>query len=244
MILSRKPFNSESLISHYRRLEQTVAAANHENRYKMARTEGAPGVALTPGCFFVKFRFTTPQQDVLPQTIQSTAFIYHLTSSNGCGNLSPGSVNVSPLATLLPPEPNVYPQSFDFSPRSRNVNHAVSYSCRLFFSLHALSPARVVCFQYLADSFYKTGGWGISATAPSTRRLFTQSLEGGVVQRTGGSTPNLHNFGAPINTFRMNTCKSVSKQRTLTSSRMNTCEKPGGGGAVGRAFDFQLWTVN
>src|SRR5258706_10229348 len=31
----------------------------------------------------------------------------------------------------------------------------------------------------------------------------------------------------------MNTCKSVSKQRTLSSFRMNTCEKTGGGGAPG-----------
>src|SRR5258708_38404529 len=30
--------------------------------------------------------------------------------------------------------------------------------------------------------------------------------------------------------FRMNTCKSVSKQRTLTPFRMNTYEKQGGGG--------------
>jgi hypothetical protein len=144
---------------------------------------GAPGVALTPGSFFVKFRFTTPQQNVLTQTIQSAAFNSHLTNSNGCGNLSPGSVNVSPLATLLHTQPNVYSQSFDLSPHSRNVNHAVSYSCRLFFSLCALFPARVVCFQYLADSFYKNRGWGISATAPSTRCLITQSLEGALSKK-------------------------------------------------------------
>src|SRR6266404_2325151 len=33
-----------------------------------------------------------------------------------------------------------------------------------------------------------------------------------------------------LSTFRINTCKSVSKQRTLTPCRMNTYEKPGGGG--------------
>jgi hypothetical protein len=33
------------------------------------------------------------------------------------------------------------------------------------------------------------------------------------------------------NPCRMNTCKSVSKQRTLTSFRMNTYEKRGGGGS-------------
>ena len=38
-----------------------------------------------------------------------------------------------------------------------------------------------------------------------------------------------------LSTFRMNTCKSVSKQRTLTTFRMNTCAKTGGG--VGQELD-------
>ena len=38
---------------------------------------------------------------------------------------------------------------------------------------------------------------------------------------------------ASTNSFRMNTCKSVSKQRTLTTFRMNTYKKTRGGG--------QLW---
>jgi hypothetical protein len=36
--------------------------------------------------------------------------------------------------------------------------------------------------------------------------------------------------GGTLTTFRINTCKSVSKQTTLTTFRMNTCEKRGGGG--------------
>src|SRR5258708_32209463 len=36
---------------------------------------------------------------------------------------------------------------------------------------------------------------------------------------------------AYVSTFRMNTCKSVSKQKTLTPFRINTCEKPRGRGA-------------
>jgi hypothetical protein len=36
---------------------------------------------------------------------------------------------------------------------------------------------------------------------------------------------------SPLSTFRMNTCKSVSKQRTLSPSRMNTYAKPRGRGA-------------
>src|SRR5260370_23360146 len=35
---------------------------------------------------------------------------------------------------------------------------------------------------------------------------------------------------ATLTTFRINTCKSVSKQRTLTTFRINTCEKQGEGG--------------
>src|SRR5712692_6196151 len=37
-------------------------------------------------------------------------------------------------------------------------------------------------------------------------------------------------FWCIVSSFRMNTCKSVSKQRTLTTFRMNTYEKQGEGG--------------
>src|ERR1700730_5570800 len=40
-----------------------------------------------------------------------------------------------------------------------------------------------------------------------------------------------------LNPFRINTCKSVSKQRTLTTFRMNTYEKPRGGGPLFRGTD-------
>src|SRR5260370_7722289 len=42
---------------------------------------------------------------------------------------------------------------------------------------------------------------------------------------------------ATLTTFRINTCKSVSKQRTLTIVRINACEKQGGGG-------LELYTVS
>jgi hypothetical protein len=60
----------------------------------------------------------------------------------------------------------------------------------------------------------------------------------------------------PLNTFRINTCKSVSKQTTLTSFGINTYEKPGGGGPPcvscdprtpsfpSAAFAFPLSTVD
>src|SRR5258708_38210987 len=37
---------------------------------------------------------------------------------------------------------------------------------------------------------------------------------------------------APLTPFRINTCRSTSKQRTLTPFRMNTYEKQGGEGPV------------
>jgi hypothetical protein len=39
---------------------------------------------------------------------------------------------------------------------------------------------------------------------------------------------------SPLSTFRMNTCKSVSKQRTLSPFRMNTYAKTGGRGPFRR----------
>ncbi len=45
---------------------------------------------------------------------------------------------------------------------------------------------------------------------------------------------------SPLSTFRMNTCKSVSKQRTLSTCRMNTYAKTGGGGPRGSAPIFRI----
>src|SRR6267378_7450337 len=46
------------------------------------------------------------------------------------------------------------------------------------------------------------------------------------------STPAKYPIGATLTAFRINTSKSVSKQRTLTTFAMNTYEKEGGGGRV------------
>jgi hypothetical protein len=171
------------------------------------------------------------------------SLISHLTNSNGCGNLTPGSVNVSPLDTLLLPQPRVYSQPSDFSGQSCNVSHAVSYSCRLFFSLGALFHARFLCFQQLADSFCKTpGGVGYldGASAPgacpdpvgaplppacpelrgkSRRARYPLPLflsPRCATLRRKLTHPLSRRSLSPLSTFRINTCKSVSKQKTLT----------------------------
>jgi hypothetical protein len=81
-------------------------------------------------------------------------------------------------------------------------------------SLCALSSTRFLCFQHLAASFQKTPGWGLP--------------------RFQFQPPTAHypllTTHFPLSTFRMNTCESVSKQRTLTIFRMNTYVKRGEGG--------------
>src|SRR5260370_42402380 len=46
-------------------------------------------------------------------------------------------------------------------------------------------------------------------------------------------------FWCKVSPFRINTCKSVSKQTTLTPFRMNTYEKHGGWGDADSLFPFK-----
>ncbi len=108
----------------------------------------------------------------------------------------------------------------------------------------------VLCFHKLTNPFsrnpflshpYKSPGGVTLQRIPRSSNLcaggLPQSYRGvgarpdpvGVAKKRGGGPSELHNFGAVISPFRINTCKSVSKQRTLTCFRINTCEKTGGG---------------
>src|SRR5712664_4976365 len=49
-----------------------------------------------------------------------------------------------------------------------------------------------------------------------------------------GEEAHFAQFWCNVSPFRMNTYKSVSKQRTLTPFRINTYEKQGGGGPMDR----------
>ncbi len=64
-------------------------------------------------------------------------------------------------------------------------------------------------------SYENTGGWG----TPTLPRLPRAHLAKGCK----------NSETATLTTFRINTCKSVSKQRTLTPLRINTYKKPGRG---------------
>jgi len=169
--------------------------------------------------------------------------ISHLTNSNGCGNLQTKVLLiVSPLGTLLLPQPRVYSQPSDFSGQSRNVCHAVSYSCGLFAALCAVLRARFVCFQQLAASFCKIpGGVGclcdssaysapLHPACPDLRgepRRARYSLPLFLSPRCAAllrelTQPFSRRSPCPLSTFRINTCKNVSKQMTLSPFRINT----------------------
>jgi hypothetical protein len=172
---------------------------------------------------------------------------------------------VSPFRTPLLPQPRVYSQPSDVSGQSRNVSHAISFSCRLFNSLCALFRARFLCFQQLADSFCKIPGagypdpvfglsagvdedsrcrrcfygmpgvWGTSAMPRRTLRLSViifLCLHRPCSPRcfVTLAIPSSPRSPCALSTFRINTCKSVSKQMTLTPFRINTYEKPRGRG--------------
>src|SRR6266478_2192789 len=82
-------------------------------------------------------------------------------------------------------------------------------------------------------------GTPISRLAPGLatepRQLFSVPLPGRslftlfTIQNSSDLSPARQN-ATPVSPFRMNTCKSVSKQRTLTTFRINTYEKRGEGG--------------
>ncbi len=125
------------------------------------------------------------------------------------------------------------------SPNSRPVNR-----------LQPLCPssvAPVLCFQRLAASFPKTPGVGVPLRGdcctevqkcPSVSPL-PATLTHSVSRKSFPCHSYAPKFFSPLatrhsplalTTFRINTCKSVSKQTTLTSFRINTYEKHRGGG--------------
>jgi hypothetical protein len=101
---------------------------------------------------------------------------------------------------------------------------------------------RALCFHTIADSCLPRASKGASSKKPtpspsSKSTLFFQNTRSGVspsdVWTLGGSRrrppPNLHNFSAPINTFRMNTSISVASKRLHPPLESTLMKKPGEG---------------
>src|ERR1700686_3055418 len=99
------------------------------------------------------------------------------------------------------------------------LNPHGSITCTLLNSLASLFAHAFVCFQSFADSFCKTPGVGYPGSNCGIP---------GVDPKIG--SPNLHNFGAPITTFRINTYISVASKQLYLPLESTLMKKQGEGG--------------
>jgi hypothetical protein len=103
-------------------------------------------------------------------------------------------------------------------PPHRFASHASSYTYELLFSQLACFQKHLRCpLVFSSTSEFPMG---------PVRENGSRTREGLARQTKVSTAP-----AAPLSTFRMNTCKSVSKQRTLSPFRMNTYAKTGGRGS-------------
>src|SRR5260370_38332143 len=112
--------------------------------------------------------------------------------------------------------------------RLRNYSRRSSFPCiSLPTPLHP-QKSQTLCNQANPGSFCRTPG---VASPPAASAPSVLSVNSVVNRCSAGMYPR----PAPslrTTTFRINTCKSVSKQRTLSPSRMNTYEKTRGRGGT------------
>src|ERR1700674_73169 len=130
-----------------------------------------------------------------------------------------------PRQLTLPPHPPA------------KLNPSLSHSCKLFFTLLApsfegslegcFSPRvnyhQISNFQVTRRGRFTRCGGTLSR---SERKLRWVAIHHGFLSSEKERRRNC----SSTNCFRINTCKSVSKQMTLTPFRINTYEKQGGGG--------------
>jgi hypothetical protein len=186
--------------------------------------------------------------------------ISHLTNSNGCGNPVPGSADVSTLGTLLFPEPTPYPKFSHFgTPFVFNALRALFLSCASFSRSYRLFSIACALFDK------NTRGWGCltynsvyrSGSVPLCRRLPRPGRGGKaspslclgsassdlhrplLTRKPGNRPPDLHNFGAPITTFRINTCISVASKRLYPPLESTLTKKGGEGEGVSEGGDVR-----
>ena len=135
------------------------------------------------------------------------SLISHLTNSNGYGILQPKVLlTVSPFRSLLPPQPRVSSHLYKLCTRPLATSTVISYCCKLLVAPKKLNSFAIKKIQTL---FAKQPGWAYvcdsSALFPSLPRK-------------------------ALTLFRINTCKSVTKQKTLSTCTINTYAKTGGRG--------------
>ncbi len=158
---------------------------------------------------------------------------------------------MSPFRPSFPPQSDVYPKRPYCRPSLPTTHHPLTH-----FSSRVTGhdESQVTCLHQLAASlaspkkstplhssksslfFGNTRGGGYLFTSP----CWNQQLSG-----TWGSPRSISplvtrhsplpldcgpQFRSPLTPFRINTCKSVTKQMTLSTCTINTYEKTGGGG--------------
>src|SRR5258708_6925801 len=146
--------------------------------------------------------------------------------------VSPTRPSFSPPARVFSQPPLALQPDFYAS----GASSFLSMICRLLI-LGSLFCPRFLCFHQLADSFCKMPGVGYPDPVFGPSEGADEDPRCG--RRTYGAPEVGHtqNAGlASVTTFRINTCKSVSKQMTLTTFRINTYEKRGGGGTDGEGY--------
>jgi hypothetical protein len=126
---------------------------------------------------------------------------------------------VSPCAAHPYKTPGVSPLVHSYSGSSASVPRCLCgkpHSSRKSLRIILL---RTICTPEKVNSF----------AIKEIQTLFAK-CRGGCGYPGGTSAPFYLRSLCALSTFKINTCKSVSKQMTLTPFRMNTCEKTGGGG--------------
>jgi hypothetical protein len=140
-----------------------------------------------------------------------------------CGNTGGGIPSFFSLYSASVPSVSLWqtasvfrfePSTVDYEPSpARKAQKCLSASPLLATLTHSSSRKSFPCHSYANT---RDGG------ASAARNFFVIRS---VSLCLGGKTSSL-------STFRINTCKTVSKQTTSSPFRINTYEKPGGGGAL------------
>jgi hypothetical protein len=210
-------------------------------------TDGSPGrkarrriwvvhtraVRLGPLTFPGSFRVAHPKSRALSPFPSATSnlsldrcstymVIFHM-------NYAPKPRRPSALAST---QPCLFASRSFALPRKTHISKP--FICHGLRTLHSLLNTRVndnsFRIRWIRTLFENTGGvWGLfpfwnSYLAIRARR------SGSFSRVTGPPRASRDHLPRVTYTFRINTCKSVSKQTTLTPFRMNTYEKQGGGG--------------
>jgi len=162
-------------------------------------------------------------------------FSLGLNYSSTCTRTVP-PVSCPGVPLLLSSAVNIALHSFRL-PRKRRLPAASVRSNSSGFQFPTRFLSQTICFHTLAHSLFFSR---MTTPLESDECALLHKITGvvGPSAHFGPLVPEVarpsHNEAERpvLTTFRMNTCKSVSKQRTLTTFRMNTYAKPGGEGVA------------